>query len=79
MQVYLPDDLYTEVKAHGLAASELFQEAVRVELRRRRLLEAGEEYLTELLAEVGTPDPAETAWARDLATRLARRADRAAS
>lgn len=79
MQVYLPDDLYTEVKAHGLPASELFQEAVRVELRRRRLLEAGEEYLTELLAEVGTPDPAHTAWAQDLAARLARRADRAAS
>ncbi len=79
MQVYLPDDLYTEVKSQGLAASELLQEAVRVELRLRRLLGAGEEYLSELLAEVGTPDPAQTAWAQDLAARLARRADRAAS
>lgn len=79
MQVYLPEDLYTEVKAQGLAASELLQDAARVELRRRRLLEAGEEYLSELLAEVGTPDPAQTAWAQDLAKRLARRADQAAS
>lgn len=78
MQVYLPDDLYAEVKAQGLPASVLLQEAVRVELKRRRLASAGEEYLGELLAEVGTPDPAETAWAQELAGRLVGRADRLA-
>ncbi|MCY4102193.1 MAG: hypothetical protein OXG55_02835 [bacterium] len=78
MQVYLPEDLHAEVKAHDLPASELLQEAVRVELHRRQLARAGEEYLSELLAEVGTPDAAQTAWARELAERLARRADRRA-
>ena len=78
MQIYLPEDLYAQVKAQDLPASELLQEAVRVELRRRRLATAGEEYLSELLAEVGGADPAETAWAQDLAKRLARRADRLA-
>ena len=78
MQVYLPEDLYAELKAEGLPASELLQQAVRVELKRRRLVREGEKYLDELLAEVGTPDAAETAWAQDLARRLARRADRTA-
>ena len=76
--MYLPEDLYAELKAEGLPASELLQEAVRVELKRRRLVREGEKYLDELLAEVGTPDAAETAWAQDLARRLARRADRTA-
>jgi post-segregation antitoxin (ccd killing protein) len=38
MQVYLPEDLYQAVKDKRLAASELLQEAVRSELRRRELL-----------------------------------------
>ncbi len=76
--MYLPEDLYAELKAEELPASELLQEAVRVELKRRRLARAGEEYLTELLDEVGNPDAADAAWAQDLARRLARRADRAA-
>ena len=78
MQVYLPEDLHAEVKAHDLPASELLQEAVRVELRRRRLARAGEDYLSELLEEVGTPDAAQSAWAQELAERLARRAVRRA-
>lgn len=78
MQVYLPEDLHRAVKKHGLAASELLQEAVRVELRRRELLAAADEYLGELLAEVGQPTPEETARAEAIARRLVRRADRAA-
>ncbi len=78
MQVYLPDDLYREVKERGLAASELLQEAVRVEVRRQELLEASEEYLVELLAEVGQPSPEETARAEALTRRLLRRGDRVA-
>lgn len=77
MQVYLPDDLYRAVKEHGLAASELLQEAVRIELRRRELVEASDHYLTELLTEVGSPTPAETAHAQAVARRLVRQADHA--
>lgn len=78
MQVYLPDDLYQAVKDRGLPASELLQEAVRVEVRRRELLDATSDYLTELLAEVGKPGIEETARAEQIARRLSRRADRAA-
>ncbi len=79
MQVYLPDDLYKQVKEQKLGASELLQEAVRIELRRRELVAAGDDYLAELLAEVGTPDPKDTARARELTRRLAHRTDQAAS
>jgi post-segregation antitoxin (ccd killing protein) len=64
LQVYLPDDLYAEVKSQGLPASELLQSAVRAELRRRELLAATDAYLDELVAEVGEPTAAEQAWAR---------------
>ena len=77
MQVYLPEDLYRAVKERGLAASELLQEAVRVELLRRQLLEASDDYLSELLDEVGQPTPEETARAQAIARRLVRRAGRA--
>jgi hypothetical protein len=78
MQVYLPDELYAAVKDRELPASELLQEAVRVEIRRRDLLEETDDYLTELLAEVGEPDAAQTARAQQIARRLSRGADRAA-
>ena len=76
--MYLPDDLYRAVKQRGLAASELLQEAVRVEVRRQELLESADEYLRELLDEVGRPTPQETARARAIARRLVRRADEVA-
>ncbi len=78
IQTYLPDDLYRAVKEYGLAPSKLLQEAVRVELRRRQLLEETDQYLAELLDEVGEPTAEELARARALALRLARRAERAA-
>ena len=71
MQVYLPDDLYSAVKESGLSPSKLLQEAVRVEIRRRRLLDATDRYLAELTAEVGEPDAEDLAWAQALARRLA--------
>lgn len=77
MQVYLSDDLFREVEERGLAASELLQGAVRVEVRRQELLEASEEYITELLAEVGQPTPEETASAEAVTRRL-QRADQVA-
>ena len=79
MQVYLPEPLHKEAKSRNLPVSELLQEAIRVEVRRRELREAGADHLSDLLAEVGEPAPADSAWAQDLARRLARRADRAAS
>lgn len=77
MQVYLPDDLYDEVKARKLPASELLQEAVRVELRRRAIIEAADEYLVELIEEVGEPSPADIAWAEAIVGGDAGRVDKA--
>lgn len=79
MQVYLPDELYDAVKDRGLPASELLQRAVRVELRRLELLEAADDYLAELLAEVGEPTSDQVAGAQAVAERLRRGAKRAAS
>ena len=53
LQVYLPDDLYDELKRRELPASELLQIAVRAELERRDVLDATGDYLAELAAEVG--------------------------
>ena len=73
MQVYLPDDLYQQVKARHLAASELLQDAVRAEVRRQDLLGEADTYLAELLAEVGEPSPHERARAEATARRIASR------
>jgi hypothetical protein len=73
MQVYLPDQLYDEVKERGLPASELLQEAVRAEVRRQELLGAADQYLADLIADVGEPAPDERARAEAIARRLANR------
>lgn len=70
MQIYLPDDLYEQVKAHKLPASELLQEAVRTELRRRRLLAEADRYIAELIEEVGEPSAEDLAYAEALVRRL---------
>jgi hypothetical protein len=70
MQVYLPDDLYQQVKERGLPASELLQEAVRAELHRQELLEQTDSYLADLVAEVGEPSPSDLALAEALAQRI---------
>ena len=78
MQVYLPDDLYRQVKELRLPASELLQEAVRVELRRRALLDETDTYLAELISEVGEPSARELAKAEAIAQRIrGRRAEEA--
>lgn len=74
MQVYLPDDLYREVKERGLPASELLQEAVAAEIQRQELEARADEYLAELFAEVGEPSEAEIARADAIARRLQERA-----
>jgi len=43
------------VKKRRLPASELLQDAVRAEVRRRELLAEGDKYVAELVAEVGKP------------------------
>jgi hypothetical protein len=73
MQVYLPDDLYRQLKARQLPASELLQEAVRTEIHRQDLLSETDTYLDELLAEVGEPSPQERARAGAIARRIAAR------
>ena len=55
VQVYLPDELYDELKRRGLPASELLQIAVRAEVERQNALTETEAYLAELEAEVGEP------------------------
>ncbi len=70
MQVYLPDDLYDELKQRGLPASELLQEAVRAELHRQALLSETDAYLDELIGEVGEPTPNEMSRAEAIARRL---------
>jgi hypothetical protein len=61
LQVYLPDDLYNQLKARGLPASELLQTAVRAELERQRAIDATDEYVEKLVSEVGEPTPEEVA------------------
>jgi post-segregation antitoxin (ccd killing protein) len=61
LQVYLPDDLYKQLKSRGLPASELLQTAVRAELERQLALEATNEYVEALVAEVGEPTAEEVA------------------
>lgn len=71
VQVYLPDELYDEVKQRGFSPSELLQQAVRAELRRTALQEATDRYLAELIEEVGPPSEAAVAKAESIASRLA--------
>ena len=73
MQVYLPDDLYEQVKTRHLPASQLLQQAVRAELRRQDLLGETESYLAELLAEVGEPSQQERTRAETMARRIVSR------
>jgi post-segregation antitoxin (ccd killing protein) len=70
MQVYLSDELHRKVKQQGLPVSELLQEALRAELTRREQLAATEEYLAELVAEVGEPTAEDYARAECLAAQI---------
>jgi post-segregation antitoxin (ccd killing protein) len=79
MQVYLPEELYRAVKERKLPASELLQEAVEAELRRRALNEEAERYVDELMAEVGEPSVKERARAAAIARRIRDRAAARAS
>ncbi|MDR1799946.1 MAG: hypothetical protein LBR19_08745 [Bifidobacteriaceae bacterium] len=79
IQVYLPDDLHRQVKELGLPASELLQTAVAAEVRRRELVCRADQYIEELLAEVGQPSERELARADAITARLQARALAAAA
>ncbi|MGH8907507.1 MAG: hypothetical protein ACRD0K_13515 [Egibacteraceae bacterium] len=65
VQIYLPEELYRAVKDLGLPISELSQDAVRQELRRRELIEEANRYLAELDEELGGPPTPEELAAAD--------------
>ncbi len=72
MQVYLPDDLYRQVKARRIKASELLQDAVRAEVRRQERIEGIGHYIADLVAEVGEPSAEDEAWAAAVVDRITR-------
>jgi hypothetical protein len=78
MQVYLPADMYEQVKARALPVSELLQKAVQTEVRRQDLLAETDRYLADLVKEVGAPGPTHRARAAAVTRRLARRTVRKA-
>lgn len=73
IQVYLPDELYREVKRSGLSPSALLRDAVHSELQRRQQIARLDEYLAELLEEVGKPTRTEKARADAVVHRMTRR------
>jgi hypothetical protein len=79
MQVYLPDDLYKLVKTGHLPASELLQQAVRAEARRREILRETDRYVADLAAQVGRPDARQRAHAKAIVQRVVERRRRKAS
>ncbi len=70
IQLYLPDDLYQQVKEYDLPASKLLQNAVREELDRRDKVAALQVYVDELRAEVGEPSTEDWAWAEEIVDRI---------
>ncbi len=78
MQVYLPHDLYKLVKKGRLPASELLQDAVRAEVRRRELLFESDKYLVELTRQVGKPTLPQRVRASAIAQKIVQRPRRKA-
>jgi hypothetical protein len=70
MQIYLPDDLYAEVKSRKLPASELLQEAIRAEIRREDKQMAMAEFVAATIREFGEPSPEDIARAEELVARI---------
>ena len=73
VQVYLPDHLYAELKKRDLPASELLQIALRAEIERREAMDATDQYLADLAAEVGAPSERDRARARRIVRRVQNR------
>lgn len=77
--MYLPEELYREVKERGLPASELLQAAVAAEVRRQKLEAEADAYIAELIAEFGEPTEEEMAEAEAVVDRIVRTARRNAN
>ena len=77
MQVYLPEEMYQQVKARASLSPSSFKGARRG-LRRQDLLAETEKYLAVLTKKFGEPTPAEQAradaWVRKATRRPARKA-----
>jgi hypothetical protein len=71
VQVYLPDDLYALLKERGMSASQLLQDAIREEERKRELCAALDDYLAEMDELYGPASPEEQAEAKEWAARVA--------
>ena len=61
IQLYLPDDLYQEVKSRRLPASEILQVAVRAVVEREKSREGLEQFIRELEEEIGSPSDEQNA------------------
>jgi post-segregation antitoxin (ccd killing protein) len=72
VQVYLPENLFAELKSRGLPASELLQVAVQADIARQDAIDATDLYLAELKAEVGEPSTEDCARARAIVRRISR-------
>lgn len=79
MHVYLPDDLYKQVKTHRLPISALLQKALRAELHQRELAAETDRYVAELVSEVRLPTAVERTRAGAVARRLAQHPTRQGS
>jgi len=76
MQLYLPEDLYKLVKKSRLPASELLQDAVRAEVRKRELLREADRYVVDLAAEIGEPSARQRVRASAVVERIVQRRPR---
>jgi len=70
VQVYLPDDLHDQLKQRNLPASDLLQVALRAELERIGALAETDQYLDELVAEVGEPSQRQQTTANAIGRRV---------
>lgn len=68
--MHLPGDVYDDLKRRDLPASAPLQIAVRAELERRDALEATDDYLSELAAEVGEPTARQQSRAETIVRRI---------
>lgn len=70
MQVYLPEELYRQVKDAKLPVSEILQGALRQELLRRDKVAALDEFLAERAAEIPEPTPEDYAEAERIVAEI---------
>jgi hypothetical protein len=70
VSVYLPDDLYDEVKRSHMPVSEVLQDALRARAAVQARLDALDGYLADMIAEVGEPTDENMRAADELTRRI---------